>query len=290
MMVRALRGMVNFGAVVLTILFFGSFFGGYHPIGDSLAVFRLPIAAVFALWVIWSHWPYWIRWGIAVLCLAAMGQIVALKYVSHPTGPVRVYQKNLKFLNDQVDPMVQDIRATNADIVTLQELTSRNAGVVRSLRAEFPHQASCALTTWARVAVLSKWPVVGQICVENQGLIGVQIDAPDGVFWAFSLHAFWPWPYEQPDQLRQILPVFDDIDDPIILSGDFNMVPWAAAVRHLATATGTTRAGPLFPTLIKRGVPLPIDLVYAPGGGHATKRDLLGSDHSGVVADVFVFD
>ncbi|MFP7672804.1 endonuclease/exonuclease/phosphatase family protein [Marivita sp. S0852] len=289
-MVRAKRWVVNGGACALAAAFFGGFAGAIHPAGDSLAVFRLPIAAVFALWVIWSPWRYWARWSIAVVCLAAMAQIVALKYVSHPPGGVGVYQKNLLYENDQVAAILADIRAANPDIVALQELTSRNADLVRQLRAQYPYQTSCALTEWARLAVLSKWPKEGEVCIENQGLVGMQVASPNGVFWAFSLHAFWPWPHGQAAQMRQILPVLQGLENPIVLAGDFNMVPWSHALRQVSQATQTTRAGPLFPTLRKMGAPLPIDHVYAPGGGRATARPRLGSDHAGVMAKVVVFD
>ena len=282
-------GMVSIVAFVLAAAFFGSFAGAFHPLGDSLAVFRLPIATAFALWVIWSSWPAWLRWSIALLCLAAMTQIVAQKYVSHPEGPVTIYQKNLLFQNDQVAALAADIRATRPDVVTLQELTSRNAPLVRDLRAEYPHQASCALVDWARLAILSLWPVEGEICLEGQGIVGIQVASPQGTFWVFSLHGAWPWPHEQASQMARILPVFEDLEEPVVIAGDFNMVPWSFALRSIADSTGTTRAGPLFSTFTKMGAPLPIDHVYAPGGGQASPRPLLGSDHSGVLAKVFVF-
>jgi endonuclease/exonuclease/phosphatase (EEP) superfamily protein YafD len=282
--------MVSGVSLILAAGFFGSFAGALHPLGDSLAVFRIPLAVVFALLVIWSKWPAWLRWSLAVLCIAAMVPIVAQKYVSHPAGPVRIYQKNLLFENDQVTGLAADIRAAQPDIVMLQELTSRNAPLVRDLRAEYPFQASCALVEWARVAILSRWPVEGEICIENQGLVGVQVASPDGPFWAVSLHAFWPWPHGQAEQLEALMPVLSELEEPVVIAGDFNMVPWSHTLGVLSRATGTTRAGPLFPTFTKLGAPLPIDHVYAPGGGQATPRPLLGSDHNGVLAQVFVFD
>lgn len=289
-MVRAMPWMVSIVAGVLAAGFFGGFAGAWHPAGDSLAVFRIPMAVVFALWVIWSPWWAWLRWGVAVICLAAMLQVVAQKYVSHPAGPIRVYQKNLQFENDEVAAIAADIRAAGPDIVALQELTSRNADLVRDLRAEYPYQASCALVAWARVAILSRWPIEGEICVENQALVGIQVAAPDGMFWAFSLHAFWPWPHGQADQFERILPVLAGLDEPMVVAGDFNMVPWSHALRSFAATTRTHRAGPLFATFTKLGAPLPIVHVYAPGGGRSTARPLLGSDHHGLLAEVFVFD
>ncbi|SRR6056297_405312 len=289
-MVRARQWMVSTVSLILAAGFFGGFAGAWHPAGDSLAVFRIPIAVVFALWVIWSPLPAWLRWSVAVLCLAAMTQIVAQKYVSHPSGTVAVYQKNLLFENDQVAALAADIRAADPDIVTLQEVTSRNASLLRELRAEYPHQASCALVRWARVAILSRWPVDGEICIEKQGLVGINVESPQGAFWAVSLHAYWPWPHDQAAQMDTLLPVLAELEGPVVIAGDFNMVPWSHVLRRLSATTQTHRAGPLFSTLSKLGAPLPIDHVFAPMGGAATARPLLGSDHRGVLANVFVFD
>lgn len=277
-------------ALILTAAFLGSFVGGLHPAGDSLAVFRLPIAGVLALVFIWSPWPALLRWSVAVICIAAMAQIVLQKYTTHPAGPVIVYQKNLLFGNDQVAALQADIEAANPDIVALQELTSRNAALVQNLRAAFPHQASCALTEWARVAILSRWPVEGEICLQERGLVGLQIRSPEGAFWAFSLHASWPWPHGQSRQIGEVLPLLTALNDPIVISGDFNMVPWSYTHRLLAGVTHTSRAGPLFPTFQRAGVHLPLDHVYAPGGGRASARPLLGSDHLGVLAEITVFE
>lgn len=289
-MVRARQWMVSGVSLILAAGFFGGFAGAWHPLGDSLAVFRTPIAVVFALWVIWSPWPAWLRWSVAVLCLAAMTQIVAQKYVTHPSGTVTVYQKNLLFENDEVAALAADIRAADPDIVTLQEVTSRNAPLLRDLRVEYPYQASCALVEWARVAILSRWPVEGEVCIEGQGLVGIQVASPQGAFWALSLHAYWPWPHDQAEQMQILLPVLATLEGRVVIAGDFNMVPWSHVLRRLSATTRTHRAGPLFSTLTKLGAPLPIDHVYAPGGGQATPRPLLGSDHRGVLAKVFVFD
>ncbi len=289
-MVRVRSTIVSSVAVLLGAAFLGSFAGSAHPIGDSLAIFRVPIALTLALLVIWSPWPAKLRWSVSVICLAAMGHIAAQKYVSHPKGPITIYQKNLRFENDQVDLIAADIDAAQPDIVALQELTSRNAALVRMLRGDYPHQASCALVEWARVAILSRWPVEGEICIEGQGLVGVQVMSPDGPFWAFSLHGFLPWPYDQTEQLELILPIIEDLEEPVVIAGDFNMVPWSYTLREFAHRTNTTRTGPLFSTSRRYGARLPIDHVFAPGGGQAEARPVLGSTHTGVLANVFVFE
>ena len=289
-MVRAMRWTVISLALGLTAAFAGGYMGAIHPAGDSLAVFRIPIAVVLGLVVIWSPWPAILRWSVAVICIAGIAQVVALKYTSHPAGPVTIYQKNLLFENDQVAALQSDILKAEPDIIALQELTSRNASLVQGLRDRYPYQASCALTDWARVAILSRWPVDGELCIETKGVVGLQVTSPDGAFWAVSLHAFWPWPHGQARQMAEVSRVLAELDGPIVLAGDFNMVPWSHTLRQIAAVTGSSRAGPLFPTFNRLGAPLPIDHVFAPGGGRASMRPLAGSDHNGVLAHVSVFE
>ncbi len=237
-MVRAMPGMVSIVACLLAAGFFGGFAGALHPLGDSLAVFRIPIAVVFALWVIWSPWPAFVRWLTAVLCLAAMGQIVAQKYVSR-THRVRItiYQKTCASRTIRLQRLPMISSAANPDIVALQELTSRNAPLVRDLRAEFPYQASCALVDWARVAILSRWPIEGEVCVRGQGFVGIQVASPEGPFWAFSLHAFWPWPHGQAAQFDRLEPILAELRRPCCPCGGFQhgasvVCTWTTGQQH----------------------------------------------------------
>ena len=90
--------------------------------------------------------------------------------------------------------------------------------------------------------------------------------------------------------------VMAGLEGPVILSGDFNMMPWGHSVRRLTRAADVRRAGPLQPTywLAPHGwpagqalpIPLALDQVWAPGGGRAETRPLWGSDHAGVLARV----
>ena len=67
---------------------------------------------------------------------------------------------------------------------------------------------------------------------------------------------------------------------------------WGGVVRRLARATGVRRAGPLMPTYWLRqegwplSVPLPLDQVWATGGGRIKRRPMIGSDHAGLLARV----
>lgn len=159
--------------------------------------------------------------------------------------------------------------------------------MLENLADILPHARVCEPTRVGSVALATRWPPVdgSEICVE--GLAAVQVDTPEGRMWIVSLHLAWPWPFDQSEHVRQRLDVLERLEGPVVLGGDFNMVPWSHAMRRIASAIGAERAGkvrpsfPLNPVLV-----LPIDHVLIPAGkrGATGLRPLLGSDHHGLVA------
>ncbi|WP_176445300.1 endonuclease/exonuclease/phosphatase family protein [Maliponia aquimaris] len=278
-------------AAGLALLALASWAGPLHPAADALAVLRVPLLVLAALAVIWTSWPRRLRWPVAGLCLLALGQVGGMKLYAPAPGPFVVYQKNLWGGNPQAEAMAAEITAQAPDVVTLQEVSTRNRHLLDLLRPGYPHQYLCA-----GVAVLSRHPVVqGEtLCVKGGGLAGLRVSLPEGPVWVLSVHLFWPWPHDQRPQAERIEALVTGLPGPVVLAGDFNMTPWGSDVRRLVRATGVRRAGPMFPTFWLRpsglplAVPLPLDQVYATGGGAARVRPLLGSDHAGVLAGVFL--
>ncbi|WP_238364669.1 endonuclease/exonuclease/phosphatase family protein [Mesobacterium pallidum] len=276
--------------VLLGLALAGSYGGVLHPLGDSLAVFRLGIAGVFALWVIWTPWSAAIRWPLAGLGIAAMAGVLSWKLPGEATpGAVTVYQKNLYFGRQGDETLVADIIARGVEIVTLQEVTDGTASVLAALEDSHPGQHRCPFAGVGGPAIATSWPVVegSRICPEPGGMAAMQVEAPDGTrVWVVSLHLHWPWPEGQAAQRDRLLPVMAALSGPIVLGGDFNMVPWSETFASIAEAVEGQRVRPVGPTLRARGVPLPIDHVLAPGGGTAELLPTLGSDHNGVLARV----
>ncbi|GGH26313.1 Uncharacterized conserved protein YafD, endonuclease/exonuclease/phosphatase (EEP) superfamily [Cribrihabitans marinus] len=284
------QAILKAAAVVLSVLVAASYGGALHPAGDSLAVFRLPMAAMLALAVIWTDWPRRLRWPVAGACLVILGAMVWAKTARPEPGPVTVYQKNLWFGLRNVEPLARDILARAPDVVTLQEVSSRNRALMDRLRAAYPHRVFCPFTSWAGVAVLSRHPVRARHCEEGQGLAALQLDMPQGPVWAVSLHLHWPWPHGQGPQRDRLLQVIAGLEGPVVIGGDFNMVPWGYSVRAIAAAGGARRTRPVSPTFTihDRDVPLLIDHVLAPRGGAAERLPRLGSDHYGVLGRVWL--
>ncbi len=286
-MVRVGRGLAAIALLVLV----ASFLGRVHPLGDSLAVFRLPLAAVtlilFAL--VPMRWM-WRLTGVAVPlgALSGIGLILAMPGLRFPDHQTTVYQKNLWYRNPQIETVAEDIRVAGAEIVTLQEVSTANEPVLEALNDIYPTHLHCAFSQQSGAAVLTSFPAsnVDPICSQGRGMAAIKVVGPEGPLWLVSLHLHWPWPYRQRDQLESLLPVLEGLDAPVVLGGDFNMVPWSSAVARVQRASKTLIAVSDGPTLIIRRVPLLIDHVLAPGGGTSQRRPRLGSDHFGVLATV----
>ncbi|WP_245510621.1 endonuclease/exonuclease/phosphatase family protein [Antarcticimicrobium sediminis] len=290
--------------------------GALHPAGDSLAVFRVPLAGLAGLMLVLLRRPRRrVLLGLAVVVLAlvprfwaqvsgvGIGSVAATALAAGQapgqlTGQaaeravLTIYQKNLLFNRPDPKPLVADIRARSPDIVTLQEVDGRNRAVLEALQQDFPYQQYCDYRAVGGTAVLSRWPAVPGSALCAYGLSALQVETPGGPVWAVALHLRWPWPYGQAEQLDGLEPVLRTLSGPKVIGGDFNSVAWSHAVTRVARASGTRRVGreAVSFALPYGGFGVGIDHVLASGAQSGTIQILerLGSDHRGVLARVSV--
>lgn len=268
-----------------------SFAGALHPVGDSLAVFRLAIAVAALLLVLATGLPRGWRLAGAALCLGGAGSVLWHKLPLAEPGPVTVYQKNMFHRNSDIGALARDILAASPDIVTLQEVSVENEALLDLLWEAYPTQHLCRYTSRSGIAVLTRLPSSGTpFCSEEIGLAVLPVETGTGPVRAMSLHFSWPFPGDQPEQVAWLSRHLRQAKGPVILGGDFNMVPWSYTHRRIARSGRFERAGPARPTFQLGPAPLPIDHVFAPGGGRAETRGLLGSDHRGLLAHVALTD
>jgi endonuclease/exonuclease/phosphatase (EEP) superfamily protein YafD len=288
-----LTGIAALAGVALAL----GYTGAAWPPGDALAVGRIHASVVLAL-----------AGGLLILTratrrgllAASAGLAVAASVVwcyLAPAGPApegtiyRLYQKNLLAHAWPRRPLAAEIVASGAEIVTLQEVSAHNREFMGALFAAYPTQVSCPFAGVGDVAILSLWPMVPGTasCAGQDGLALVRLVAPDGQeVWAASLHLYWPWPFGQAGQVERVIPRIMALDGPVILAGDFNMVPWGASVRRIAQAARAERAGPYRTTFPEFAplAPFAIDHVLLPAGAAVLTetRPGHGSDHLGVLA------
>lgn len=301
---RAVRAAV----LILSLVLLAGALGRFAAPLDALAVLRVPVAVATLGLAALLGGPWRMVAGLfAIAMLASWAGPRALPGVP---GPITLYSKNVWFANDRLDALAGDIRASGADIVTLQEVSVTNSPLMARLEPDFPARHTCPFSTWGGLAVLSAWPATGAapVCSARRGLAALQVASPDGPLWIVSIHLRWPWPARDGWALsRELAREIDALEGPKIVAGDFNTMPWAFATRSIARAAGGRVVGPHRASLVidARGwlvrgdvttglrqaragfghVPVPIDHVVA-AGGRVETRPRFGSDHLGLVARV----
>ncbi|AZV79114.1 hypothetical protein EBB79_15355 [Parasedimentitalea marina] len=273
-------------ASIAALLVVAGFMGPLHRAAESISIGRPVFGVACLLGIILgrSLWERAIFGAIAVLAILT----TAVPFLTQdPGGDMRVYSKNLWFANAQVQAVVADIKAADVDVVMLQEVSDNNNSILGLLKASFPHQHFCRFSGWSGIALASRHPFAGDpVCSSWRAVLAAPIDLDGRRVWTVSAHIPWPWPHDSIENENAAVEILSELEGPVVVAGDFNIVPWSGRVERIARLTRTQLAGPAYSTLNLRNIPLPIDLILAPGGGSVKLRPKLGSDHAGVVADV----
>lgn len=281
-----MRNLIVKLALFAALLLGFSFMGALHRAADAFAILRPALALALLMGALAAR-KRPLRAALGGAALLALASVAGY-FLAQKPGPLRVYSKNMLGSNGQIESMYADIVAAQADIVLLQEVTDYNAPLLGLLAERFPHQHICVTDGWDGVAVASRYPMDGDpVCSELRAVTAVPFSIEGRRVWAVSAHIPWPWPAPYEGNEAAAYEALAGLEGPVVIGGDFNMVPWSFRVAEIARLTGTRMTGPLRPTRFLGGfLPVPIDYVLASEGGRMQMRPLLGSDHEGVLAEV----
>lgn len=270
--------------------------GSVFPPGDSLAIIRplavlLFIPLAIALWVLGYRRIAKISLIIATIATVSFASGFFRAETSCSSECLTLYQKNLLSKAWPRYSLADDIVMSSAQVVTLQEVSDHNRRFMARLFDRYPFFMSCEFRPRQEVAILTSLPTVSgsEFCLPEEGLAAVQVILPNGrLVWIASLHLEWPYPFRQFQQSKQIADRISKLEGPVIVSGDFNMVPWGQSIQKIMRAAGNEFLGKTRNSF-KFGnwlLPLPIDNVLVPKGtiGSVETRPFLGSDHLGLLA------
>lgn len=267
--------------------------GALHPVGDSFAVFRVPLIVMVAVTAVFVR-PRHLSVGLILVMGAGLAGHLWQARPQHmttsnaPPGFV-LYQQNFLWNRGSLgQAFTTALQATKPDAVTLQEISDRNRVLLETLAQDYPTQLVCPFGRVGGPAILSPWPKVAgsEICVTENRMAALQLDTPHGTVWVVSIHLRWPWPDGQRAQVAQLVPVLAQLQGDVIIGGDFNAVAWSHSLGQIANAAGVTRVGPYSTTfhLSRLQWPLGIDHVLS----HLRAIDVrvmpkFASDHHGVL-------
>ena len=270
----------------------------------------------------------WLR-GAACIMLVAFLALFGQRLIpplERPTDAarLRVMTINQLYTNQRVADLIAAIRAQNADIVAIQELSEPVAeAAARQLRDAYPHQFLTPGAEDYGLGILSRYPL--RMSARTRGFVGLRtiVDVDGTAITLINVHLNAP--QVRTRRLRQFRPVkvvldydtsrrardfpillreIDAVEGPLVVMGDFNTSdrepPYAelAARLHDAYREAAWGFGFTFPDdqrIARLAVPFPlvrIDYVWSRGGlAPASARvacDSGGSDHCAVVADLYV--
>ena len=282
--------LITAGLLSLLPLLFG-FTGRWLPLGESLAVFRLPnvMAACILIPLFWRNKYLYPVLAFIVLSMGSM----AIHYMPqkiNDQNAYRLYQKNMLFSIKNTGPLKADILASDADFITLQEVTNKNLVFLTELKDRFPSQHTCPFASVGNVSVLSRWPDMGESkCFDKDSMTAMKVKTPEGPVWVISIHLYWPYPHGQAEQVEKLVKHIESLEGPKIIAGDFNMVPWSYTLKAFERASDTNLAGATLHSFDLPYIPMstPIDHVLVPESSQSKiqRRDKLGSDHYGILAE-----
>ena len=289
-----MRSVLKFITFIGVALLAFTHLGTWIPLSDSLSLGRpLVLASGFVIVIVLLFFGLK-RWAAGVLVAVIASGVVTwgdfTGGAARGTGPLTLYQKNMLWNGATPESILADILSTDADFVTLQETSSINQLVLDGLEDRFPHRLACASQGNGGIALLSRYPLTpsGAGCSLGSGIVIAQAEVPEiGQIWVGSVHLNWPYPFTQASQVPKILHGLESLDGPIVIAGDFNMIPWGSSVRRIAETAGAVRVGGYLSSFPGFGAHLPfaIDHTLIPRGwqGAVDIRPLAGSDHYGLL-------
>ncbi|MFO7477503.1 MAG: endonuclease/exonuclease/phosphatase family protein [Methyloceanibacter sp.] len=213
---------------------------------------------------------------------------------------LRVITFNVWYRNDRMQDVAKFLAASDADIVTLQEVSRAQAAMLReTLKPELPFVAG-----EANIVILSKHPILATGRIDRPGfpewnslmLRWVRLDLDGSPIEFAGVHLARPF---YPTLLQEDVEALTDFvlrrRDPLIVAGDYNMTPWSEKLARYTYVTGLKRYNSFHQTWPMRRGRIPLlplaatDNVFA--SNHFAKLGVegaprLGSDHKAVITDL----
>lgn len=210
---------------------------------------------------------------------------------------LRVAQMNLFQPNDDHDQVVAAALATNAEVISFQEVSPEWAAVLAvGLRSHYPYQRTVPGTNCYGIALFSRLPFLraDALPLAHGTMLCAEVSTATGPVRLLSVHAASPGSYghfrERNAQLEELAAVVNDRTMPVVLLGDLNTVSWDRALVQLCARTGLrehkNNTDATWPSLGGLAL-IPLDHILVTRELAVDRLDIFpisGSDHCGVSA------
>ncbi len=219
-----------------------------------------------------------------------------------PGDRLKVLVLNVREGNEEEGPILDLVREVDPDLFLAVETDRHWARQLRPLEESLPHIVSAPRDTPWGLSLYSRLPLVSpQVRYLVEGYVpsirtGVQLSSGKEITF-YGLHPKPPLMHSSAKGEAEVLRAGREIarsEQPVILAGDLNDVPWGEAAQRFKRVSGMAdpRVGRAFDATYKADNPLmrwPLDYVYvSPDFGVIRFEPLanVGSDHFPLLADL----
>lgn len=283
-------------------------FGGLLPLGahywwgfELLSHFRIQYVAVAGVSIAVSlAGRAWL--AVALLTVAASINVLpviaylptAVEPAAAPAGArFDILNLNVNSSNRNHAGILDAIRSSNADVVTLLEVTPKLETALELLAEEYPHRETLPAEGNFGIALLSRHPLVDVAYFSTGETTGIDagIRLPSGPIRVLAVHLLPPMGRRLAAARNRGLDMLAShaygIDDPLVICGDFNLTPYSPFFADLIRAADLrdTRVGQgidiSWPTTFPlAGIPIDHCLLRGRLAVESVSRmDPIGSDH-----------
>ena len=271
--------------VLSTLPLFASLFSPFHPLFDSLADIRIPLAFLTII----SALPLFLTkyWRKALFPIAFVGVVISLSLNDGGVSPTvgmlessnfKLLQANLRFDNQTPEKFLALIEKEKPDIITVQEASAKwrnffQNNNLRIIGCVADNDRAGATGVILSDSFLSRYGFSGSPIVTcydattTRGYVAkikLQGDNPNHLqLDIISVHLAWPWPFGQNLQLDELEngAFRNDLETNIsgrIVAGDFNSVSWSNTVSRIEKLTGTRHVSGIGSTWLSYSFPAPL--------------------------------
>lgn len=213
--------------------------------------------------------------------------------MTHAVDSVSVVFSNVWIQNERLPEVVERLHALDPDVIVLTEIRDGTEALVPALEADWPYRAACPRHYSCDTVVLSRLPIVQDRSGKGErGLVGVAAASVATGFGPVTIagtHLTQPLPPArqriQEYQADGVVAMLAGVDEPLLVVGDFNSVPWGRLIRAFAAATRLDVAPGLegtWPAMLPWPLRLPIDQALTGRGLQLIERQVVtmpGADH-----------
>jgi endonuclease/exonuclease/phosphatase (EEP) superfamily protein YafD len=284
-------------------------FGDRAWILELMTHFRLQYLAaqllVLGVCLALRHW----RTSAALLPLLALNANAVYAYrPSSPPLPLgdasfTVMTANLSSRTTEYTAFIEQASAAAPDVLVLVEFDHDWQESLAGLAADYPHAVLAPRRDNFGIALFTKLPILEQrvFDLRSSKALDARLRLPDGrTMRLIAVHLRPPLnrqlAAERDAQLTVLAELAARIDEPLIITGDFNLTPYSPAFDAFTARAGVrdTRAGRgwgiTWPTFLPAaGIPIDHCLVSEHlGAGELRRGRAFGSDHYPILTTLFL--